>query len=173
MTESYDYLKVTVEEGLYSQYLDGYAGFGWRQDENFQQEKSIGKLTLHLKRSRNLPNKVELTRLQRHYEACMREIAALEASKSSVPTMVSLSCGLVGCAFMAGSVFAVTAETPLIFLTVLLGIPGLALWGAAYFGYKVAKHRRAEKVAPLIDAKYNEAYAVCEKAQKLLDPRSI
>ena len=98
----------------------------------------------------------------------MQEISALEASKGSVPTMVSLSCGLIGCAFMAGSVFAVTAEVPVIWLTVVLGIPGFALWGAAYFGYKWTKRRRAAKVAPLIDAKYDEACAVCEKAQQLL-----
>ena len=166
--ESFDYFKVTVEDDLCSQYMDGYASFGWKPDENLLNEKSGGRVTLHFKRSRSILNKTELTRLQRHYEACMQEISALEASKSSVPTMVSLSCGLLGCAFMAGSVFAVTAEQPVIWLTVVLGIPGFALWGAAYFGYKWAKHRRTEKVAPLIDAKYDEAYAVCEKAQQLL-----
>lgn len=168
MTDYYDYLKVTVEDGLLSQYLDGYMSFGWRPDENVPQERGLGRVTLHLKRSRSVPNKVELTRLQRHYEACMREVAALEASKASVPAMVSVGCGVIGCAFMAGSVFAVTAATPIIWLMVLLGIPGFAFWGAAYFGYRVAGHRRAATVAPLIDAKYDEAYAVCEKAQRLL-----
>lgn len=166
--ESFDYFKVSVEDDLCSQYMDGYASFGWKPDENLPNEKSGGKVTLHFKRSRSILNKTELTRLQRHYEACMQEIAALEASKGSVPTIVSLSCGLLGCAFMAGSVFAVTAATPVIWLTVLLGIPGFVLWGAAYFGYRWAKRRRTEKVAPLIEAKYDEACAVCEKAQQLL-----
>lgn len=98
----------------------------------------------------------------------MQEIAALEASKTSVPAMISISCGLVGCAFMAGSVFAITAESPVIWLMVLLGIPGLVLWVAAYFGYKTVQRRRTAKVAPLIDAKYDEAYMVCEKAQQLI-----
>ncbi len=69
---------------------------------------------------------------------------------------------------MAGSVFAVTAETPVIWLTVLLGIPGIALWIAAYFGYQLTKRHRTAKVLPLIDAKYDEAYAVCEKAQHII-----
>ena len=166
--ESFDYLKVTVESELCSQYMDGYASFGWKPDENLPNEKSGGKITLHFKRSRSIVNKTELTRLQRHYEACMQEISVMEASKSTIPTIVSLSCGLLGCAFVAGSVFAVTAETPVIWLTVVLGIPGFALWGAAYFGYKWSKCHRSEKVVPLIDAKYDEAYAVCEKAQQLL-----
>lgn len=148
--------------------MDGYASFGWKQDENLPNEKSGGKVTLHFKRSRSILNKTELTRLQRHYEACMQEISALEASKGSVPMIVSLTCGLIGCAFMAGSVFAVTAAPPVIWLTVVPGIPGFALWGAAYFGYKWSKRRRAETVMPLIDAKYDEACAVCEKAQQLL-----
>ena len=148
--------------------MDGYASFGWKPDENLPNEKSGGKITLHFKRSRIILNKTELTRLQRHYEACMQEISVMEASKSTIPTIVSLSCGLLGCAFVAGSVFAVTAGTPVIWLTVVLGIPGFALWGAAYFGYKWSKCHRSEKVVPLIDAKYDEAYAVCEKAQQLL-----
>ena len=166
--ESFDYFKVTVEDDLCSQYMDGYASFGWKPDENLPNEKSGGKITLHFKRSRSILNKTELIRLQRHYEACMEEIATLEASKSSVPTITALSLGLLGCVFMAGSVFAVTAETPVIWLTAVLGAPGLALWGTAYFGYKIAKRRRAAKVLPLIDAKYDEAYTVCEKAQQLL-----
>ncbi len=166
--ESYDYLKVSVEEDLCSQYIDGYTSFGWSIDENMPQEKLAGKVTLHFKRGRNLLNKTELTRLQRHYEACMQEISALEKSKTSTPTIAGLSCGMVGCAFMAGSVFAVTAEPPIIWLTIVLAVPGFALWGAAYFVYGEAKRRRVKKVLPLIDAKYDEAYAVCEKAQQML-----
>ena len=166
--ESYDYLKVSVEENLVSQYMDGYASFGWKVDENLPTEKGNGKVQLHFKRSRNILNKTELTRLQRHYEACMAEISALESSKGSVPMIVSLTSGLVGCAFMAGSVFAVTAEQPILWLMILLAIPGFALWGGAYFGYKLTRNRRTAQVEPLIEAKYDEAYQVCEKAQKML-----
>ena len=166
--DSYDYLKVTVEDDLASQYIDGYASFGWKMDENLTSETSGGKVTLRMKRSRSILNKTELTRLQRHFESCMEEVAALEASRTSVPTIAALSCGLLGCAFMAGSVFAVTAQPPIIWLTILLGAPGLFLWGVTYPLYKTAKRRRAATVLPLIDAKYDEAYEVCAKAQALL-----
>ena len=56
----------------------------------------------------------------------------------------------------------------MIWLAVLLGTPGLALWGAACFAYRAVKRRRADKVLPLIDAKYDGAYTVCEKTQQLL-----
>lgn len=164
----YDYQQVTVEERLCSQYIDGYEKFGWKLDENMKPEKSMGKVILHMKRSRHIVNKVELTRLQKHYESCMNEINTLEDSKNSLPTIVSISCGLIGCAFMAGSVFAVTNIPPIIWLTVLLGIPGFLFWGAAYFSYKVVKEKRIQTVTPLIEAKYDEAYEVCEKAYRLL-----
>lgn len=169
MMDGFDYFKVVVDDDLCSQYMDGYLSFGWKPDENLPSEKSGGKVTLHFKRSRSILNKTELIRLQRHYEACMEEIAALEASKGSVPMAVSLTCGLTGCAFMAGSVFAVTAEPPIIWLTVLLAIPGFLFWAGAYFGYQAAKRRRTAKVMPLIEAKYDEAYAVCAKAQQITE----
>lgn len=165
---SFDYLKITVEENLLSQYIDGYEKFGWNPDENVKPEKGMGKVTLHLKRNRHIINKTELIRLQKHYEACMNEISTLEASKNTVPAMVSLSCGLLGCGFMTGSVFAVTAEPPIIWLTVLLAIPGFLLWAAAYLGYKAVKNRRMQRVIPLIEEKYDEADEVCEKAFRLL-----
>lgn len=133
-----------------------------------QPEKNMGKVTLHMKRSRHIINKVELTRLQQHYEYCMEEIGALEDSKNSVPAMVSISCGLAGCGFVAGSVFAVTNTPPIIWLMVLLAIPGFLLWVAAYFSYNIVKKQRIKKVNPLIEAKYDEAYEVCDKAYRLL-----
>ena len=165
--DRFDYLKVTVEEALLSQYIDGYEKFGWRMDENVPTAKSRDKATLHMKRSRYIINKVELTRLQQHYEACMEEIRTLEASIRSVPALVSLILVLVGCGFMAGSVFAVIAAPPIIWLVVLLAIPGFFLWAAAYFCYKLTKKRRIQKVMPLMEAKYDEAYEVCEKAFRL------
>ena len=166
--DSFDYLKVTVEDDLLSRYMDGYEKFGWRPDENVPTERGLGKATLHMKRSRHIVNKTELVRLQQHYEACMEEVRTLEASKGSVPATVSLVCVVAGCGFMAGSVFAVTATPPVVWLTVLLAIPGFLLWAAAYFGHKPVKNRRIQKVTPLIEAKYDEADEVCDKALRLL-----
>ena len=72
--EGYDYKKVTVDEDLCSQYMDGYTCFGWRQDENMPTEKTGGKVTLHYKRGRGILNKTELVRLEQHFESCMSEI---------------------------------------------------------------------------------------------------
>ena len=166
--DSFDYLSVTVDEKYGSQYIDSYQKFGWIMDENMSTERNMGKITLHMKRSRHIINKVELTRLQQHYECCMQEIDTLEKSKNSVPTMAAITCGLTGCGFMAGSVFAVTNTPPVIWLMILLAIPGFFLWGMAYFCYQAVKKQRIKKVTPFIEAKYDEAYEVCDKAFRLL-----
>lgn len=98
----------------------------------------------------------------------MNEIRTLQHSKKTVPTLVSVICGLVGCVFMAGSVFAVAAKHPMIWMMVVLAIPGFLLWGSSYFVYQRVKKERSEKVASMIEAKYDEAFEVCEKAAKIL-----
>ena len=71
--ESYDYLKVTVEETRLSHYIDGYECFGWKLDPNIPLEVNGAKAVVHFKRSRAILNKVELTRLQSHFEQQARE----------------------------------------------------------------------------------------------------
>ena len=165
--ERFDYLKVTVEEDLLPQYIDGYEKFGWSLDERVPTERSLGKATLHMRRSRHISNKVEHVRLQQHFEACMEEVRTLEASKTSVPLMASVLCGLVGCACAGGAALARAAVPQAAWLTALPAILGVLLWAVAYLSYKPAKTRRAQKVVPLIEAKYDEAYEVCEKAYRL------
>ncbi|MCM1253331.1 MAG: hypothetical protein NC321_10960 [Clostridium sp.] len=164
----YDYLKIVVPEDKMSIYMDGYESFGWKVDENVPPAKSMGKTALHFKRSRQIINKIELTRLQRHFESCMDEIAALEDSIQSAAAAVSISCGLFGCVCMAGSVFAVTAFPPRILLCAVLAVPGFLLWFLSWYGYRAAKAKRKEKVTPLIEAKYDEVGEVLEKAHRLL-----
>ena len=98
----------------------------------------------------------------------MDEIAHLEGSKTRVATIYSLTVGLVGTAFVAGSVFAVTNEPPLILLCIILAIPGLIDWALAYPLFKNAVSRQAKKVAPFIEEKYDEAHTICEKGSILL-----
>ena len=125
-------------------------------------------MTLRLKRDRKLVNRTELTRLQRHFEANMEEIHALEASKASTATIWALAIGLLGTAFMAGSVFAITAHPQHIVLCILLAIPAFAGWIAPAFVYRKVKHQKTRQVEPFIEAKMEEIYSLCEKGQSLL-----
>lgn len=164
----YDYKTVTINSDKASMYLDAYENFGWAPDESMPVRQFAGAVILKLKRDRKILNKAELTRLQQHFEACMDEITALENSKTKQATMYSIMTGLAGAAFLAGSVFAVTAEPPIIWLCVLLGIPGLIGWALPYHLFKLFTQKRAVEIAPLIEQKYDEIHEICEKGNALI-----
>ena len=73
-----------------------------------------------------------------------------------------------GTVFMAGSVFAVTADPPRVILCILLAVPGFAGWILPYFAYRWVKERKTRQVNPYIEQKTEEIYAMCEKGQSLL-----
>jgi len=179
----YDYKTVNVDGDKVSMYLDAYGNFGWVPDgaaDLTGKTEMPGRAfampanhfasaaTLKLKRDRKILNKTELTRLQQHFEACMDEIISLENSTARAATIYSITIGALGTAFMAGSVFAVTAEPPVIWLCVLLGVPGLVGWALPYRLFRVFAKKRAEEVAPLIERKNDEIHGICEKGNSLL-----
>lgn len=166
--KSYDYKQVTAREQQLSFFIDCYKNLGWFPDENTPVKSERGQCLIRLKRDRRIANKMELTRLERNFDACMAELEELERSKTSLPTALALGCGLLGTVFMAGSVFAVTAEPPIIWLCVLLAVPGFAGWILPYFLYQKAAAMRREKIAPFIDAKHDEIDEICRKGYSLL-----
>lgn len=161
----YEYKEINAPQNQISFYLDSYECFGWKLDERAPQKND----TLSLRRDRKIFNKMELTRLQRHFEACMEEINNLESSKTTKAMIVSLTIGLIGTAFMAGSVFAVTANPPIIWLTVILAIPAFLGWALAPISYKKIVNERTKTINELIEQKYDEIYEICEKGNALIN----
>jgi len=170
----YEYKEVITNTEKISFLMDAYENFGWEVDENVNHNLSENRLNsyanvvLRLKRNRKIINKTELTRLQRNFESCMREIDYLEKSKTSKATMYALMVGIIGTAFMVGSVFAVTAAPPMIVLCIILAIPAFGGWISPYFIYNSVVRKKTEKVTPFIEEKKDEVYELCEKGNKLL-----
>ena len=173
----YEYKEVIVDGQLVSLLMDGYENFGWEVSDCLPDSGVAGKpgsgqkTVIRLRRDRKILNKAELTRLQRNFEACVAEIQTLEQRKTSMATVYAIILGVIGTAFMAGSVFAVTAQPPRLphyILSTLLAIPGFLGWIFPYFLYKRIAGKQTEKIAPLIEAKYDEIYEICEKGNKLL-----
>lgn len=164
----YEYKELLIDASKVSQYLDGYENFGWITDESSMRIKETGKVMLCLKRDRKILNKVELTRLQRHFEDCMKQIDTLYKSRTSMATAISIAIGFIGTAFMAGSTFAVVNEQPIIWLCILLAIPGFAGWIAPYFVFRAIVRKRDNIINSLIEDKYDEIYEICEKGNRLL-----
>lgn len=84
-------------------------------------------------------------------------------------TAIALAVGVVGTAFIAGSVFAVTAQRPYIILSIILAVPDFTGWILPYFIYRGMVKKQEEKVAPFIEAKLDEVYEICEKGNRLLN----
>lgn len=184
---AYEYKEIHANTEKISFLVDCYECFGWETDQNMtgmehsgyenwnvQQFHNAGiypqgrNAVARMKRNRKIINKMELTRLQRNFEACLREIESLEKSKTSAAAMSALIIGFIGTAFMAGSVFAVTAQPPQILACILLAIPAFIGWALPIFVYRRLVQKQTEKVVPYIEAKYDEIYEICEKGNKLL-----
>lgn len=168
----YEYKEKIVPAEMASLYMDSYPCFGWEPDPNSAYHNGgmlkVGKISLRFRRDRKLFNRMELTRLQRNFDGCVSEIERLEQSKTSAATMWALIIGLIGTAFMAGAVFAIAATPPQVILCILLAIPAFIGWIVPFFIYKTVRYKRTEKVAELIEAKYDELYEICEKGNRLL-----
>lgn len=158
----YEYKEVETKGNRASMYLDCYPSFGWTVDERTKNG------TVALKRDRKIINKVELTRLQRHFEACMAELDQLERSKTTAATITAIVIGLIGCAFMAGSIFLVTHEPPLWVPSFILAVPGFLGWILPYFAFKKLAAKRTKVVTELMEQKYDEIYEICEQGNQLL-----
>ncbi len=162
----YEYKDITVKHSMDSVYIDGYENFGWVLEGTALSVQKIGSVTLKFKRDRRLRNKAELTRLQRQFDSYMAEIEALELSKGIGASTAAYVIGVIGTAFMAGSVFAQLGG--MLSLSVILAIPGFVGWIIPYFCYKNMRSKKTDEVTPIIDGKYDEIYDVCEKASGLL-----
>lgn len=164
----YEYKEVSVKGRNTSLYLDGYQNFGWELDERTQEDALRGRGSLRLKRDRKIINKMELTRLQRHFEACMDELEALEQSKTSKASILSILVGLTGTVFLAGATFAAVHVPPLVLLSAVLAVPGFIGWITPVFLYRSLVRRRTKVVNELMEQKYDEIYEICQKGHDLL-----
>lgn len=162
----YEYKDITLKRKMESVYVDGYIHFGWVLEGTSTSVQNYGSVTMKFKRDRKISNKAELTRLQRQFDATVAEIETLENSKVIGASVVAYVIGVIGTAFMAGSVFAYLDD--MLPLSVILAIPGFVGWIIPYFLYCSINKKKTNKVSPLIDQKYDEIYEVCEKANALL-----
>ena len=161
----YEYRTVTVKDDMGSAVVDGYANFGWRL-EGREATLGVGSSDLKFKRDRRIRNKAELSRLQREFDAHIKEIEGLETSKSTDAFVMAFVIGFVGTAFLAGATFSFLAG--LIPFMIILAIPGFVGWSLPYFVYNSVRRKKTAKVSVLIENQYDAIYDICEKANGLL-----
>ncbi len=165
----YEYQDLKIDKSSLHGYMDGYVNFGWEMLEQRGMTGEPNKVLVSMRRDSRIINKIELTRLQSHFEDCMDQIVKLEKSINSAAVIASMTIALIGTAFMAGSVFAVVADQPNYLLMVLLAIPGFAGWIMPIFVHKKVLVKKRHEINPLIESKRVEVDQVCQKAHGLWD----
>lgn len=174
----YEYRSVSVAQEYASLCLDSYPCFGWEADPNQGPDRRApvsggarrpkDSVTLYFRRVRSISSKAELTRLQRNFDSCIAELQALERAKRTQAVIAALTVGILGTAFMAGSTFAVVATPPILWLTILLAVPGFLGWILPYFLYQAVVRRKTAQIEPLMEQKYDEINDICQKGSRLL-----
>ncbi len=163
----YEYVAVNARREMEQIYKDTYRSFGWEYMENGMLDIThLSQVEMKFRRDRKLKGGAPLREQQRKAEAALRMIEKLEAAKTQKPVMAALGVGLVGTAFLAGAVFAITGGSML--WCILLGIPGLVGWGLGYITHQKLSVSERARMAPLIDAQYDIIYSAGEEAAALL-----
>ncbi|MGC4154536.1 MAG: hypothetical protein QM628_15865 [Propionicimonas sp.] len=168
---AYEYLTVEADRDLELLYKDTYRNFGWMIEATTSGMLGGGTpnpntVTLKLKRDRRLRNRPLVNELQRKAENALDTIADLEKSRISTALATALGIGIVGSAFLAGSVFAIQADLWL--LSLPLGAVGLLGWLTGWLAHGKVKARKTSQTAPLIDSQYEIVYDASDQAARLL-----
>ncbi|MBW3088219.1 response regulator transcription factor [Bifidobacterium sp. 82T24] len=139
----YEYTSVRVGGAHESMVVDAYRNFGWLPD-------GFGRGgMLNFKRDRNLLNRTKLIRLQRQFDAHMRELETLEQAPVRKSSIVGLCVGLVGCVFLGGATFAYL--NGLMVLMVAPAVPGFLCWLGAGLLAKRMRRITVERNGPAIE----------------------
>jgi len=159
-----EYIDVNVNQKLVQLCSDCYKELGWTI---INTSSSMDSVKMKMQRDRKIKNRTALCDLQRKCESAFTAIEKLERTKTLKAMAMSLGIGIVGTAFMAGSVFAYLAA--MIPLCVLLAIPAFVGWALPYFIYKKIFIETSAKVSVMIDHNYDVIYDSCEKARHLIE----
>lgn len=162
----YEYTEVTTQRRLEPIYAGSYPGFGWELERTSIPPQGSAFVTLRFRRSRKIRNKLELTRLQRQFDAGVDAIKALERAMVSKAAVVAYLIGVAGTALTAGSMYCFIAGHVL--PGVLLAVPGIPGLIVPYLLYRAISRRKSAEVTPIIERKYDEIHSICEKAGQLI-----
>ena len=164
----YEYKDITVPAGYTVQFIDCYRNFGWTETETNPVPGHTSHVTIRMNRDRKIIHKTELTRLERHFEACAMEIQRMEHSKATAATAGAMMLGCVGAVFAVDSVLSGLHEPPMMFACVTFGIIGVTAMALPCTVYRCIEKKRSAALEPIIEAKRDEIYDICKKGFALL-----
>lgn len=163
---AHEYRTMVVRRDRELLYRDVYQSFGWSFEEHIPSGRLGHTVTLKMKRGRAIRNRTVVAELQRKAEESLLSIDRLERSTTTAASVVAYAVALLGCAYLAGSIFSLNAGA--VATSVGLGVAGLVHWVLPRFLHTALRTRRTAKVTPLIDREYAVVYGAAEQAAGLL-----
>ena len=146
---SYEYREITVPRELSSLCRDSYPCFGWEADPNHEAAARDGRVPRHSPAA----GQRETVTLCFRRNRSIRNKAELTRLQRNFDSCVT---------------FAAVAEPPILWLTILLAIPGFLGWILPVFLYRRLVRKRTAEIEPLQEQKYDEIDTICEKGSRLL-----
>lgn len=165
--ESYEYARTTVKSDLATVTTDCYESLGYELTGS--KEATVGGSTvLAFRRSRKVRGKAQLAKLQRTADDLITRIAALEAEKTRRAGIVALTTGIISALVLGIGMCCTMVWTNFMAIGVVVGIVGIAGCVATWFMYRANVRRDTARLAPQIEAAYDQLATVCEEGQSVL-----
>lgn len=161
-----------IPERFAELYRSSYPNFGWEISTlpaaGKQREDKRGCISLYFQRDKSLCNKMELTRLQHHFDSCIVDIDRLEKGAAVPGKIVAVITATLGTVFLAVSTIAALAAQPNYLASVLLALPGLIFWIMSFLLYRFILQNRRRDVQAIISERMETIQKLCHEGRALL-----
>ena len=165
--DSYEYARTTVMSDLATVATDCYECLGFELTGS-KTSPASGTTALAFRRSRKVRGKAQLAKLQRTADELIAGIAAMEGQKTSRARMIALALGIVAALVLGVGMCCTMVWSGLMAIGVVVGLIGIAGCVANWFLYCSNVRRDTARIAPRIEAAYDQLATVCEEAQTVL-----
>lgn len=165
--DSYEYARTTVKSDLATVATDCYESLGY--ELTGAKDSAAGDTTvLAFRRSRKVRGKAQLAKLQRTADDLISQIAGLEGEKTRRARMLSLTVGIASALVLGVGMCCSMVWTQFMALGVVVGLAGIAGCVAAWLLYRSTVRKDTARLAPRIEAAYDQLATICEEAQTVL-----
>lgn len=165
--DSCEYARTTVASDLATVATDCYESMGFELT-SAKSSQAGGSTVLAFRRSRKVRGKAQLAKLQHTADDLIAQLAELESEKTRGATIKALAVGIVSTLVLGVGMCFTMVWTQFMALGVIVGLVGIAGCVAAWLLYRSTVRKDTARLAPRVEAAYDQLATVCEEAQSVL-----
>lgn len=165
--DSYEYARTTVASDLATVATDCYQSLGFELT-SAKSSQTGGSTVLAFRRSRKVRGKAQLAKLQRTADDLIAQLAMFEGEKTRGATMKAIATGVISALVLGVGMCCTMVWTQFMVLGIIVGLVGIAGCVGAWLLYRATVRKDTARLAPRIEAAYDQLATVCEEAQSVL-----